>query len=221
MSVDVAANVAAVRARIVAAARRVGRAPDSVRLVAAAKSKSAEMVEAAIAAGVTDIGENYVQEAAQKRSQVKGKACWHMIGHLQRNKAAKAAQLFDVVETVDSLELGAALSRSVAARRGQLRTLVEVELGDEASKSGVAAGAVKEIVTRLRELPGLTVDGLMTIPPPGEPESVRPYFRRLREIAAQLDLRELSMGMSDDFEVAIEEGATIIRVGRALFGPRT
>lgn len=217
--VDVAANLAAVRARIAAAARRAGRDPAEVRLIAAAKTKPAALVRAAIAAGVTDVGENYVQEAAAKRAEVGAGARWHLIGHLQRNKAAKALDTFDCIQTVDSAALGAALARHAAARDRTLHVLVEVRLGGEASKSGVEPEALPALLAALRD-PHLVVDGLMTVPPPGPADAVRPFFRQLRALAAQAGLRELSMGMTDDFEIAIEEGATMVRIGRAIFGAR-
>ena len=218
--IDVAANLAAVRVRMASAAQRAGRDPETVRLIAATKTKPAALVRAAIDAGATDIGENYVQEASAKRAEVGDGARWHLIGHLQRNKAARAVEVFDCVQTVDSAALGAALSRHAAAQGRTLRVLIEVRLGGEATKNGVEPDELPALVEALR-LPSLLVDGLMTVPPPGDPESARPHFRILREWRDRLGLRELSMGMSDDFEVAIEEGATMVRVGRAIFGART
>lgn len=218
--IDVAANVGRVRERIARAAVRAGRDPASVVLIAAAKTKAAELVEAAIAAGVTDVGENYVQEAAAKRGMVRAPAHWHMIGHLQRNKAARAVGLFDVIQTVDSLAMGQALARAGSERQLSVRVLVEVNIGEERSKSGVVPAAVPELVHRLRELPSLLVDGLMSIPPIGSPDATRPFFRRLRRLGDELELAELSMGMTEDFEAAIEEGATMVRIGRAIFGQR-
>ena len=216
---DIAANLAAVRARIARAAERVGRDPQTVRLIAVSKTKSADAVRAAIDAGVTDIGENYVQEAVAKRAAVGDGARWHLIGHLQRNKAARALECFDCIQTVDSAALGAALSRHAAALGRTVHALVEVQLGGEATKSGVEPSALPGLLAALR-LPGLIVDGLMTVPPAGDAEAARPHFRALRELRDRAGLRELSMGMSDDFEVAIEEGATMVRVGRAIFGER-
>jgi pyridoxal phosphate enzyme (YggS family) len=218
--IDVARNVALVRERAARAARRVGRDPGEVLLIAAAKTKGADLIQAALAAGVTAIGENYVQEAENKRAQVAAAACWHMIGHLQRNKAKRACATFDVIQTVDDLALGEALARQAGGRGQPVRVLVEVNLGGEASKSGVSPDGVDELIVHLRGLAGLSVEGLFTIPPPGPAERVRPYFRRLRSLRDALHLRELSMGMTDDFEIAIEEGATMIRVGRAIFGER-
>jgi pyridoxal phosphate enzyme (YggS family) len=177
-------------------------------------------VRAAIDAGVTDIGENYVQEAQAKRAAVGAGAAWHLIGHLQRNKAARAVEVFDCIQTVDSAALGAALSRQAVAQGRSMRVLVEVRLGGEATKSGIEPEALPALLDALR-LPGLVVEGLMAVPPPGDPEATRPHFRALRALRDGAGLRELSMGMSDDFEVAIEEGATMVRVGRAIFGART
>ena len=219
--IDVAANVAAIRERIARAAERAARDPAQVVLVAAAKKKDAAMIDAAIAAGVADIGENYVQEAELRKAEVNGSARWHMIGHLQKNKVRKAVELFDVIQTVDGAEIGAELSRRAAALQRVVRLLVEVNLADEPTKSGVRPEQLDETVGELRALPHLSVDGLMAIPPACSAEATRPFFRRLRELRDRLALRELSMGMSDDFETAIEEGATMVRVGRAIFGART
>ncbi|MEO8605141.1 MAG: YggS family pyridoxal phosphate-dependent enzyme [bacterium] len=216
---DIAANLAAVRGRIAAAAARAGRAPAAVCLIAVAKTKPAALVRAAIAAGATDIGENYVQEALAKRAEVAEPARWHLIGHLQRNKAVKALEVFDCIHTVDRADLGIALARQSEQRGAPARILVEVNIGGEASKRGVAPAELMALLTALRD-PHLAVAGLMTVPPPGEPEAARSYFRQLRTLATDAGLAELSMGMSDDFEVAIEEGATMVRVGRAIFGAR-
>ncbi len=225
---DVAANWHRVRQRAADAAARLGRDAGSIRIVAASKAVSVEMIEQAIAAGVTDLGENYVQEAAEKRGRITAPIRWHMIGHLQRNKAGRAAELFDVIHTLDSAGLGEALARHGERLQRPVRTFIEVNVGEEATKSGVHAGGVLDLLMRLAEQRWLSIDGLMTIPPPGPPESARPYFRALRELRDRLQpdtpanapLRELSMGMSDDFSVAIEEGATIVRIGRAIFGER-
>jgi len=217
--IDVAGNLAAVRARIAAAAARAGRDAAAVRLVAVSKTQPAERVRAAVAAGVRDIGENYVQEAATKRAAVGGDVRWHLIGHLQRNKAARALELFDLIHSVDSVALAEALARHAAARGAPARALVEVNVGGEASKSGVAPEALPALLERLRD-PSLVIEGLMAVPPPGSPDEVRDHFRRLRALRDAAGLRELSMGMTDDFEVAIEEGATMVRIGRAIFGAR-
>ena len=216
---DIAASIAAVRARIAAAAQRVGRDPAAVRLIAVSKTKSAAQVSAAIAAGVKDVGENYVQEAIAKRPAVDGAASWHLIGHLQRNKVAKALETFDCVHTVDSAALGETLARQVAQRAAPLPIFVEVNIGGEASKHGVAPRDLPALLGALRD-PHLSVRGLMTVPPPGDALTTRAFFRHLRQLAETAGLAELSMGMTDDFEVAVEEGSTMVRVGRAIFGVR-
>ncbi len=226
---DVAGNFERVREQVRRAARSAGRAPDAVRIVAAAKAQPIERVQQAIRAGVTDIGENYVQEAVATIAQIHAPVTWHMIGHLQRNKAARALELFSVIHTLDSAALADALTRQ-AERRGEVvHVLIEVNVGGEASKHGVAPEAVEPLLIALAEHRWLTIDGLMAIPPPGpSPEDSRQYFRRLRELRDRLQthapgnapLRDLSMGMSDDFTVAIEEGATMVRIGRAIFGER-
>lgn len=227
---DVAANFRRVRERIDAAARRAGRAGDEVALVAVAKTKPAAMVDAAIAAGAAIIGENYVQEAKEKIPRVAGHAAWHLIGHLQRNKARLAVSLFDLVHTLDSEALAAVLDRLGAERGAPVRTLVEVNLGGEESKSGVAPARLPAFLAGLAPFAHLRVDGLMAIPPPArDDDEARLSFRTLRRLRDDLAaaappnvaLRELSMGMTDDFEIAVEEGATLVRVGRAIFGERS
>jgi pyridoxal phosphate enzyme (YggS family) len=215
--IDVAANLAAVRQRIGAAAARAGRDASSVRLIAVAKTKPPALVGAAVAAGVRDIGENYVQEAVAKRAAVGSDVCWHLIGHLQRNKAARALETFSLIHSLDNVALAEILARHAAARGASARVLVEVNLGGERSKTGVAPQALRALLERVRD-PHLAVEGLMTVPPPGT--DPRPYFAALRALRDAEHLRELSMGMSDDFEIAIAEGATMIRVGRAIFGER-
>jgi pyridoxal phosphate enzyme (YggS family) len=217
---DVAVRVAAVRARIAAAAARSGRSAESVRLIAVSKTQPADAVRAAVAAGVRDIGENYVQEARSKRSAVGGEVRWHLIGHLQRNKAAPALETFDVIQTVDSAALGDTLNRHATARGARVPILVEVNVGGEASKSGVAPAALPDLLAHLRALDGLSVAGLMTVPPPGSADEARRCFRQLRVLRDAAGVAELSMGMTDDFEIAIEEGATMVRIGRAIFGER-
>jgi len=228
--IDVAANWERVRSQVAAAATRAGRDPRAVRIIAVSKTKPMALVEQALAAGVTDLGENYVQEAVGKIPTLRQRATWHMIGHLQRNKAARALELFDVLHTLDSVALADTLARH-GERRGQaVRVLLEVNVWGEAAKHGVAPHAVTDLLAALAVYQGLHIDGLMTIPPPtAAAESARPYFKTLRELRDRLrsqappnaPLRELSMGMSDDFTVAIEEGATMVRIGRAIFGART
>ena len=226
---DVAANWQRVRQRVAQAAERAGREAQAVCVVAVSKTKPVTMIEQAIAAGVTDVGENYVQEAAQKIPRTRALVRWHMIGHLQRNKAARAVELFDLIHTLDSVGLGETLDR-LGERRGRpVHVLIEVNAGGEATKSGVSATDVQGLLVALADRRWLSIDGLMVIPPAGgSAEAARPYFRELRELrdrlrlqaAANAPLRELSMGMSDDFTVAIEEGATMVRIGRAIFGAR-
>jgi pyridoxal phosphate enzyme (YggS family) len=217
---EIAGNVAALEQRIAAACDRAGRPRNDVLLVAVTKTFPASDVSAAIAAGMTDVGENRVQEARDKQPVVDGSARWHLIGHLQSNKAKDAVRLFDVVQTVDSVELGQKLARAAEAAGKRQDVLIEVNVGGEPQKAGVQPADVAALVAELRALRALHVTGLMTIPPHGEAEAMRPHFRELRTLRDQLGLQQLSMGMTDDFEVAIEEGATIIRVGRAIFGSR-
>lgn len=210
----IAENLAAVESRITAACKRAGRKRSDVTLVAVSKTFGADRVEEAIDAGVTHIGENRVQEARDKKPQVRGAARWHLIGHLQSNKAKDAVRIFDVIETVDSVELAQKIARASDTARD---VLLQVNVGDEPQKSGVATRDVQSIVQQIRALDGVKLIGLMAIPPIGDP---RKHFRRLRELRDQVGLEQLSMGMSEDFEVAIEEGSTMVRIGRAIFGAR-
>jgi hypothetical protein len=226
---DVAGNYRAILCRINEVAARAGRDASAVKLLAAAKSQSVDAIRAAVAAGVTLIGENYVQEAQEKQPRVAQTVEWHMIGHLQRNKAKAAVELFDVIESLDSAALARALDKEGSKREKIIRTFVEVNLGGEESKSGIAKDQVKSLLEEVAKLPHVAVEGLMTVPPFREnPEDVRGFFCELAELREQLvklslpnvDLKELSMGMSHDYPVAVEEGATIVRIGTALFGPR-
>jgi pyridoxal phosphate enzyme (YggS family) len=214
-----------VQARIGEAAYKVGRDGSSIRLVLASKLQSSDAIRAAYEAGARDVGENYVQEAIAKRGELADLTAiqWHLIGHLQTNKAKTAASAFGLIHSIDSSRLAEALARARPSPR--VHALIEVNLAGEASKSGVAPDAVAAILDAAREK--IEIDGLMTIPPPApRAEAARPYFARLRELRDRLAtesgyaLSELSMGMTDDFEVAIEEGATIVRIGRAVFGER-
>jgi hypothetical protein len=227
----IAARVAAVRERIARAAERASRAAGEVRLVAVSKTHPAEAVRAAFAAGVRDFGENRVQEAEPKIAATADLAPlglrWHLVGHLQSNKARRAATVFEVVESVDSLDLALRLARAGAETGRAVRALVQVDLAGEATKYGLPEAELLATLEALRGKEGLRVEGLMVLPPFSEdPEGARPYFRRLRALrdrahaAGLLDGRELSMGMSHDLEAAIEEGATIVRVGTAIFGER-
>ncbi len=227
----IADRVAAVRERIARAAARAGRRPEEITLVAVSKTFPPDDVRAAFAAGVRDFGENRVQEAEAKiaaAAELRAQGLrWHLVGHLQSNKARKAAALFDRIHSVDDLDLGRRLSRIGDELRQVVRVLVEVDLAGETTKQGLPEAQLLPTLTAWRGLPSLGVDGLMVLPPLEEDaERSRPYFRRLRELrdeslaAGVLQGRELSMGMSHDFEVAIEEGATLVRVGSAIFGQR-
>ena len=230
LMIDVGANYRVIVERIALAAAKAGRQARQVRLLAASKSKSLDAIRAAVRAGIALIGENYVQEAKEKKHQLSdARVEWHMIGHLQRNKAQAALALFDVIESLDNLALMRELDKEAAKRNITARTFVEVNLAGEESKTGIARENVAGFLEQIAELGHVKVEGLMTVPPFREdPEDVRPYFRELREMRDSLSslslpnikLKELSMGMSHDFTVAIEEGATIVRVGTTLFGPR-
>jgi pyridoxal phosphate enzyme (YggS family) len=224
-------RLAAVRVRIAGACRRAGRDPLVVTLVAVTKTVPADLIRQAVDAGLTDFGENRVQEAREKQSELAStRARWHLIGHLQRNKAKDAVTLFDVIHSVDSTDLAQELQRQAATRRDRpLDALVQVNVSGEASKFGCAPVDALSVARAIGDGTALRLSGLMAIAPfADDPESARPHFRRLRQVrdevasalgrpAASL---KLSMGMSGDFEVAIEEGADLVRVGTALFGAR-
>ena len=227
----IASAVAAVRERISRAAQRAGRRPDDVRLLAVTKSQPPEVVRAAFAAGLREFGENRIQEAEGKIAELAelrvGGLLWHMIGHLQSNKARRAAVLFDFVHSLDNPALAPRLEKAAAQERKVLKALVQVDLAREETKFGIDPVRLFPALEQLRGSKSLHVVGLMVLPPLEErPEDARPYFRRLRELrdralAENLLLgSELSMGMSHDFEVAVEEGATMVRLGTVLFGPR-
>lgn len=237
-----AGRVQATRERIEAAARRAGRSPEEILLVAVTKTLAAERLVGAALLGLTVFGENRVQEAHEKRERLAEIASadgvaarallhvrWELIGHLQSNKAQRALSLFERIQSVDSVRLAEALNQRSLALGQRTPVLLEVNVGAEASKSGFTVDDVVESARTITALPGLRAEGLMTVAPiTPEPEGARPYFRRLRELRDQLRVvapvdggwRELSMGMTDDFEVAIEEGATLVRIGRGLFGER-
>src|SRR5579863_7203756 len=223
-------NIAQIRERIAAACQRSGRSVAQVKLVAVSKTVPPDRIRLAYDAGVRDFGENRVQEAEAKRPLLSDlTATWHLIGHLQSNKARPARELFHWVHSVDSLRLATKLDKSAVCSGERLQVLLEVNLGDEPSKSGAKENEVLQLAEQIGGLETLELRGLMTVPPFLEnPGQVRPYFRRLRELAAKIEsarlpgvsMNDLSMGMSHDFEVAIEEGATIVRVGTAIFGER-
>jgi len=220
-----------VHERMAEAAVRANRRPDDVKLVAISKTHPAEIIREAIVAGVTDLGENRVQEAEAKIPEVGRQAArWHLIGHLQSNKARRAVELFDVIHSLDSAALARRLDRACGEMgREELPVLIQIDLGQEATKSGSAESEVPEIIDAIRQSQRLRLTGLMTLPPYfDDPEQARPFFRRLRELRDELRAQgvfgessgELSMGMTHDYEVAIEEGATMVRVGTAIFGAR-
>ncbi|HKB78618.1 MAG TPA: YggS family pyridoxal phosphate-dependent enzyme [Thermoanaerobaculia bacterium] len=213
-------NLSAVEGRIRAACERAGRRRDEVTLVAVSKTFPASSVEEAVAAGATDIGENRVQEARDKKPQVGGSARWHLIGHLQSNKAKDAVRLFDVIETVDSTDLAQKIARAAEAGGKAQDVLLEVNVGEEPQKNGILPGDVERIARDVQRISSLRLLGLMAIPPHGSAEETRRWFRELRAMRDRLGLQELSMGMSEDFETAIEEGSTMVRIGRAIFGER-
>jgi pyridoxal phosphate enzyme (YggS family) len=227
--VGVEDNILHVREMMAEAARRSGRPPEAVRLMAVTKTVGDDRVLAAIRAGVACIGENYVQEAKRKIEKL-GKACeWHLIGRLQTNKAKVAVHLFDMIHSVDRLELAAELDRRARAAGRVIPVLIEVNIGGEGSKSGIALNSALNLIRLTAPLENLSIRGLMTMPPWfDDPEESRPYFRALRELRDRIageaiprvGMRELSMGMTDDYVVAIEEGATIVRIGRGIFGER-
>jgi PLP dependent protein len=224
---DAITRIAAARSEIAAAARRVGRDPATVRIIAVVKALPPSAVIAALDAGLDDIGENYVQEGSRKRAQVARPATWHLIGGLQRNKVRSALEAFDWVHTVDSARLGVALADAAAGAGRRLPVLIQVNLSGAPGQRGAAPDGVEDLAGTLAGQSALTLQGLMTIAPAGAPAGeLRDHFRRVRslrdDVARRLgvELPHLSMGMSDDFSLAVEEGATFVRLGRALFGPR-
>jgi pyridoxal phosphate enzyme (YggS family) len=221
---SIAERLEVVRARIAAAAARAGRDPTSIRLVAVTKTVEPRRIAEAVSAGVTEIGENRVQEARLKHAGVPPGVRWHLVGHLQTNKAALAARLFDTIHSVDGEKLAAALERRREPGQGALEVLVEVDFTGIAERTGMSAAGVAPLLRALGGYAQLRPRGLMTIAPFGDPEAARTSFRRLHELRDRLEeevgipLPELSMGMSDDFEIAISEGATMVRLGRVIFG---
>lgn len=225
------ARFADVKARVAAAATRCGRSPAEVNLIAISKTHPASLVKALIELGATDLGENRVQEAEGKIPQVgRTSARWHLVGHLQANKARRALTLFDVIHSLDSIELARRLDRlCVELGRQSIPLLIQVDLGHEETKSGIDEKQLPQLLETLTQLEQLELIGLMTLPPFfDDPEQARPYFRRLRHLRDELArdgafgnrTGELSMGMTHDFEVAIQEGATMVRIGTAIFGER-
>ena len=226
----ITANLATVNARIAAAATAAGRVATAIRLVAVSKKFGSAHVEAAVAAGLQDLGENQVQEAIQKQAATRAPQInWHLIGHLQSNKIRKAAEAFDWIHSVDSVDLLRRLDRAAADCGRSPQLLIQVDLAGEATKHGAPEAEVHRILDAANTCRSVEVRGLMILPPWSQnPEAARPYFSRLRQLRDELRsagpdrsrLDQLSMGMSHDLEVAVEEGATMVRVGTALFGPR-
>ena len=226
---SIADNIMTVRDRIASAAKRAGRDPASVSLVIVTKTIDPERIKEAVDAGATILGENRVQEAKGKIEKLGTIANWHLIGHLQANKAKYAVKLFDLIHSVDSLELAAEINKQ-AAKIGKVQNvLVEINIAGEASKAGMAVKKAPALVREIARHSNISIQGLMTIPPfPERPDDSRPYFSVLRELAETISgenipnaaMKELSMGMSGDFEVAIDEGATMVRVGTLIFGER-
>lgn len=223
----VADNVRKVAERISWAAAKVGRRIEDIKLVAVTKTVDIERIREAVEAGVRIFGENYVQEAREKIAAIGHGVEWHMTGHLQRNKARDAVNLFDMVETIDSLELAIELDKRAGSAGKIINGLIEVNLGAEKSKTGIRKDELIPFLNSTKALKNLSIKGLMAIPPYfDDPEMARPYFRMLRELRDKANIEgflisELSMGMSHDFDVAVEEGATMVRIGTAIFGERT
>jgi PLP dependent protein len=223
-------NLRSIQERIAQAADKVGRNPQEVRIVAAAKGQGAEKIREAIAAGIRIIGHNYLQEAAEGMDAAAvPEVSFHMIGHLQRNKSNKAVDLFHVIETVDDDRLASTLNRRAEAEGKTLGVMIQVSLAGELQKSGIDEDGARRLAEFIRTLTSIRLMGLMTMPPFfDDPDRARPYFSRLRELRDRLkssgvlteEMNELSMGMTGDYEVAVEEGATLVRIGTALFGPR-
>ena len=225
-------NIRSVLERITDAAVSCGRSPEEITLLAISKTFPVESISQAAAAGLSRFGENRVQEAEGKILHFRGQSGfeWHLVGHLQTNKSRRAAELFDVIHSLDSIRLAEKLNQACLETGKRLSVLLQVDLGKEVSKFGADPGHVRDIIEEMSVLKGLRIDGLMTIPPVfDDPGQTRFYFARLRELKESLEseqpgclgLQHLSMGMSHDFEIAIQEGATIVRLGTSIFGPRS
>lgn len=227
----IAQNLEIIHEAVKSAAINCGRSPDEIRIVAVSKRFPSAAIEEARKAGHILFGENYIQEAEKKINEIDDEATFHFIGHLQSNKAKIAARLFDCIETVDSFKLAKSLNGHLEREGKVLKILLQVNIGEDPNKTGAAEEDTEQLLRQVKELPHLRAVGLMTMPPLTiTPEEARPHFRSLRLLAERLALKglfdadhkvELSMGMSGDYPVAIEEGATIIRIGTAIFGPRS
>ena len=229
METDIAVNINKVSQRITAAAARCGRSSDSIKLLAVTKTVSPFAVEQAIKAGITAFGENYVQEAKEKIAVIEKRVEWHMIGYLQTNKAKYAVNLFDYIHSVDRMELAKEINKRAGLIGRKINILIEINVSGEKTKSGISPANVIDLIKDATALENIWVKGLMTMAPySSNPENSRLYFSELRNLQKNIinegiigiQMKELSMGMTDDFEIAIEEGATIVRIGRAIFGKR-
>jgi pyridoxal phosphate enzyme (YggS family) len=229
MEVDIAANINTIKQRIAAAAARCNRAPDSIKLLAVTKTVTPVCIGKAIEAGLTAFGENYVQEAKEKVAVIGPRAQWHMIGHLQTNKAKYAVNIFNYIHSIDRMDLACELDKRARLIGQKMNILIEVNVSGEKTKNGIPAETAITLIKDVSKLENLSVRGLMTMAPySANPENSRSYFTGLRNLRddiirtgiTRIQMEDLSMGMSDDFEVAIEEGATIVRIGRAIFGER-
>jgi len=227
--VQISDNLKRVREKIAKAASKVGRNPQDVQLVAVSKTIDIKRIKQAIDAGATILGENYIQEAKRKIEEIGQDVRWDFIGHLQSNKVKYALDLFEMIHSVDRLSLAQEINKAAEKKKEEVRILVQVNIYGEEAKSGIDPGGVISLVREIASLPNLSLEGLMTMPPYfDDPEEARPYFTSLRELRDTIlmeniegiSLKELSMGMSGDFEVAIEEGSTLVRVGSAIFGER-
>lgn len=226
---EVAENIRSVRERISEAALRAGRDPSAVKLMAVTKTVDDERIMESIKSGIDIIGENYVQEAKRKIEKMGRSVPWHLIGHLQTNKAKYAVKLFDMIHSVDRIALAQEIDRRAGLIGSKMKILVEVNVSGEESKSGVDSGGALDLVREISLFPNLSITGLMTMAPWfDDPQQARPYFRKLRELRDRIEdahitgieTKELSMGMSGDYETAVEEGATIVRIGTRIFGAR-
>jgi PLP dependent protein len=222
-------NIRRIRETIAETAEKSGRSPSSVRLMAVTKTVDENRILQAIEAGVDLFGENYIQEAKRKIESIGKQVQWHMIGHLQTNKTRTAVGLFEMIHSIDRIELAQELNKRATATGPPLKILIEVNVSGEKTKNGVSPADILNLVRDISALPRISVQGLMTMPPYfDDPEEARPYFRKLRELREiiesekmpRVEMNELSMGMTGDYGVAIEEGATIVRIGRAIFGER-
>lgn len=222
-------NFKRVRARIADAASRAGRNPEDIKLVVVSKTVEVDKIKQAIKAGATILGENYIQEARNKIKEIGQGARWDFIGHLQSNKAKPAVDLFEMIHSVDRLSLAQEINRVAEKKRKRMRILIQVNISGEETKSGIDSQRVSPLVREIASMSNLSLEGLMTMPPYfDDPGKARPYFTTLRELRDTIlekniegiNLKELSMGMSGDFEVAIEEGSTLVRIGTAVFGER-